>query len=557
MFGEGYDFPKLKIAALHAPHKSLVPTLQFIGRFARTTDSATGDATLVAPLSRIRDATARLFQEGIDIAQLIDGAAQGEFAETVANQRILDILKARRQAESDYDAVSPLSLELYAHARVFQCSQQPEFDRLGGTIGKHLKVAKQWMSEDKLTVLLLTVDHEPPHWATSDVIVNVRHDAFLLTYWKETSLCYVGSTRRTERIYLELMQTVCEDQHRPLSYEVTRRAMAGLRDVRFYNLGMKNTAINTQGESYRVLTGPRAERAVTLGDGRAYVQGHFFCSGGDGDQRETIGASSSSRIWSNQSLTVAGYMSWMEILNKRLRGSAAMMPTQFDLLQSTRLLKRLPSRVIGGVWGKIVYREAPTVRFRKRYAEQWIIGQLTDFDFQDFAVIDPGTEMDFAIANQDISVPFRFSLGEGSLFQQQNTDWEFEVKSGQDDWTDIANWMSLQPPAFFGTDKSSFQGVNAMPPPSTTISALGQGDAETLDSSGCAIDVEFDQLKARGLNTVHKHLQIFLLRQPNMEVMIYDHRSGEAADFIGVTSEGGAVKVSLYHCKGAGGSPSG
>ncbi len=29
MFGEGYDFPKLKVAALHAPHRSLVPTLQF------------------------------------------------------------------------------------------------------------------------------------------------------------------------------------------------------------------------------------------------------------------------------------------------------------------------------------------------------------------------------------------------------------------------------------------------------------------------------------------------------------------------------------------------
>ncbi len=166
MFGEGYDFPKLKIAALHAPHKSLVPTLQFIGRFARTTDSATGDATLVAPLSRIRDVTAKLFQEGIDIAQLIDGAAQGEFTKVAENQQILDILKTRRQAESDYDSVSPLSLELYAHTRIFECARRPEFDRFGATIGKKLKLAKQWMSDDGLIGLLLTVDHEPPSWAT-------------------------------------------------------------------------------------------------------------------------------------------------------------------------------------------------------------------------------------------------------------------------------------------------------------------------------------------------------------------------------------------------------
>ena len=35
MLGEGFNFPSLKIAAIHAPHKSLSVTLQFVGRFAR------------------------------------------------------------------------------------------------------------------------------------------------------------------------------------------------------------------------------------------------------------------------------------------------------------------------------------------------------------------------------------------------------------------------------------------------------------------------------------------------------------------------------------------
>jgi superfamily II DNA/RNA helicase len=48
MLGEGYDFPNLKIAAIHAPHKSLASTLQFIGRFARTNASNIGTAKFVA-----------------------------------------------------------------------------------------------------------------------------------------------------------------------------------------------------------------------------------------------------------------------------------------------------------------------------------------------------------------------------------------------------------------------------------------------------------------------------------------------------------------------------
>lgn len=48
MLGEGYDFPNLKIAAIHVPHKSLASTLQFIGRFARTNAKNIGKAKFIA-----------------------------------------------------------------------------------------------------------------------------------------------------------------------------------------------------------------------------------------------------------------------------------------------------------------------------------------------------------------------------------------------------------------------------------------------------------------------------------------------------------------------------
>lgn len=44
MLGEGFNFPRLTIAAIHAPHRSLEVTLQFIGRFARTNATDIGEA---------------------------------------------------------------------------------------------------------------------------------------------------------------------------------------------------------------------------------------------------------------------------------------------------------------------------------------------------------------------------------------------------------------------------------------------------------------------------------------------------------------------------------
>jgi len=557
MFGEGYDFPKLKVAALHAPHKSLVPTLQFIGRFARTNDVSTGDATLVAPLSRLKEATIRLFKEGVDIGQLIDEAAQEAVADTEEGREILEVLKTRKQAESDYDAVSPLLLELYAHTQIFECSARPDFSLIGATIARKLKLAKQWMSDDGLITLLLSVDHSPPNWALSDAISNVRHDAFLLAYNETSKLCFVGSTRRSARIYHDLMQTVCADKYRPVSFEVTRRAIAGLHNLRYYNVGLRNTAINTQAESYRVLTGPRAERAVTTGDGRAFVQGHYFGSGSNGTERETVGASGSSRIWSNRSFTVSEYLAWCSALNVRLFGSQAVEPSQLDIVQHASVLKRIPSPIIAAGWNKVAYRTAPRIRFRNQNGQAWQYGQITDFDMGSFVINTAKTEMSFDVTAGDQNLSFKFSNRGGALFKAGDRS-EAEVATTHDDWVEMAQWLSIHPPVFYAADKSSFQGVDVMRPAALVTMSLNAGDGQALDWSGCAIGIEYETSKANGLNTVHQHLQLDLQSRPNLRSLIYDHRSGEAADFIAVTETADAdVVVSLYHCKGAGGTPSG
>lgn len=95
------------------------------------------------------------------------------------------------------------------------------------------------------------------------------------------------------------------------------------------------------------------------------------------------------------------------------------------------------------------------------------------------------------------------------------------------------------------------------------------GDTETIEWTGCDITVEFlindgseKALQRRaelGDNrTVQEHLEQHLLALPTLVALFYDHRSGEAADYIAVTADpNGDVEIALYHCKGAGGAPSG
>ena len=56
---EGFDFPALKLGAYHVPHKTLGPTLQFIGRLSRAGEVP---GELLAPRAAVTDETAALYE---------------------------------------------------------------------------------------------------------------------------------------------------------------------------------------------------------------------------------------------------------------------------------------------------------------------------------------------------------------------------------------------------------------------------------------------------------------------------------------------------------------
>lgn len=77
---EGFDFPALKIAAYHHPHRSLAPTLQFLGRLSRVTPHGVRGELLAIP-EEVEGETRELNNQDRDWAELmpeIVDAAQRE-----------------------------------------------------------------------------------------------------------------------------------------------------------------------------------------------------------------------------------------------------------------------------------------------------------------------------------------------------------------------------------------------------------------------------------------------------------------------------------------------
>jgi superfamily II DNA or RNA helicase len=121
MFGEGFDFPQLKIAAVHAPHKSLAATLQFIGRFTRTSGENLGTATFLAIPDDIEIERQRLFEVGAGWQDIVENLSADQIEKEVKTREVLESFEPVDQQPPDLSDLSLYALEPYHHVKIGSC----------------------------------------------------------------------------------------------------------------------------------------------------------------------------------------------------------------------------------------------------------------------------------------------------------------------------------------------------------------------------------------------------------------------------------------------------
>ncbi len=120
MFGEGFDLPNLKIAAIHAPHKSLEITLQFIGRFARTNAKNVDIAKFLAVPSEIEVEGAKLFDEEAVWQQIITNLSEVRINEEVDVSEAIKTFRPVIETDFNYQDISLHSLRSYFHVKIYK-----------------------------------------------------------------------------------------------------------------------------------------------------------------------------------------------------------------------------------------------------------------------------------------------------------------------------------------------------------------------------------------------------------------------------------------------------
>ncbi len=544
MLGEGYDFPNLKIAAIHVPHKSLASTLQFIGRFARTNAKNIGKAKFVAVNNEELEIENKLLYSKDAVWQdMIIGMSEGKNKREQRNRNYYKeyVVEDERILES----VPVHAIRPNCHVKIYRSMSfdiNAEFPEVCNVAGRILR------NKQENTVVGIGLEYVSPLWMGNGDKVNLEYILYIIHYQKDTHMVHIYSQKHSEAMYDDLVSSFC-DSYEPIPKSEIYKVLGELNNFEIFNSGMLSKQ-SQSGESYRIMAGSDVSDAIDKDSGRMYSAGHVFCKAVDVVEGDvTIGYSSASKVWSSAYKDLKDYIQWCEGLGKKIANKKIKVKTNtnFDFLPQPKALVEYPEDIFYADFTADTYNCDPVIKYLKNGCD-YEYCRLTDAIItvkkceKEKVTIEVSVGEIFENLECDIKARYR------SL---RNT---FIVCSGKDE-IPIDRFLTEQPLIYKTVKDMTITGIDVIE---------GDFEGELFDNSiiegidwnsyHTNLKLEFRKNASDKRVSIQDALYKILEADKKFNYIIYDHGSGEMADYITIHETDNELVVELYHVKKMGSS---
>ncbi|GAB5538203.1 MAG: hypothetical protein Salg2KO_03060 [Salibacteraceae bacterium] len=554
MLGEGFNFPNLKIAALHAPHKSLEVTLQFIGRFSRTA-AGVDEAKFIAIPNEIELEAQRIYTEGAVWQDLITNLSENRIQEEIETRQLIEGFTNQIIADERLNNLSLFSLKPYYHVKIFRVADEFDIETPLDLSHHRLRVLRADVNEENSTVVILTGEVNRPRWASQDEFDTIDYNLIIIYYDEAANLLFINSSIRNIALYDDLAKQLTGSRPRILATSRINKVLLGITNAEFFNVGMKNTVSSNHDESYRIYSGSKAHRSIQQSDSQFFGRGHFFAKGMIGDRKITIGLSSASKVWSNKSTSIPAFVQWCEDLAAKINQDATPVTgTELDYLRLPAETDTVPNQTpIGINWNERSFR-TPTSVYYHHDNGQIIKYNLTDLTFEfDYNATNQNV-IRFAILTDLFRYEYDFSLSLDADFYftpviQDEIPVYIGTETNSIELTAYINTFQL---LFYFDDFSALDLHNHYLPPEPGHINFNNDQVVEIDWAAQGVDpkAEFKNARANTI-TIHQFLNDNYLPGLNLDYIFYDHGQGEIADFITAKAYDDHLLVQLYIVKGS------
>lgn len=336
MFGEGFDMPSLKIAALHVIHKSLAITLQFTGRFTRS-GASVGNATIVANIANedLSPALHELYAESADWQELLPRLSEAAIGNEIKAADFEARAKAQHLPEAnlfDLFSLNPSLSSTFFRATSFTAKS------VAKSLPKSVQLHAQWISEEDDLVICITKSQRPISWASAKGVSDEIWELWLVAYERSAGLLYVNVSSRSS-LQAEFARRITNQSAKLIRGEVMFRALANMKRLKLYNVGLYGKGRLR----FRMFTGRDVAEQITLANQANNAKSNLFGSGYEDGIHKTLGVSHKGRVWSMDATNIPDWREWCNTVAKKLMDSTIKTDAFLKHTLSPRAVKSLPN----------------------------------------------------------------------------------------------------------------------------------------------------------------------------------------------------------------------
>lgn len=538
MLGEGFDLPALKVAAIHDPHRSLGVTLQFIGRFARTTGTALGTATAVVgrPGGEMDPHLRRLYSEDANWNLLVRDLS----ATAVDAATGLGDFEAAFGAKPD--GISMRSLLPKMSTVVYRTtadqwkveaisSVHPDDSLLFTPVAVNERDRVAWFVAEVRT---------PVQWGEFETVEELAFHLYVLHWDEARGLLFINSSNN-DSYHEELAEAVGGEGSRRITGDTVYRAMASIDRLVPTNVGLLD--VRNRSRRFSMHVGADVTEGFPVVEAATKTKTNIFAYGFEAGERVSIGASVKGRIWSHTvAASLKHWVDWCGHVGRKLLDDALDVDEIFRNFIRPESLDTRPELVplaLEWPWEVIAGSSERSLDLN---------GHRTPF-----------VDADLLLLAHERTGPIRFMVRGGA----EQAEYSLDIVDGAmrfaaaGDEAFVESTRRRVPLSAFlartGLLVHLEQEAVIQPPafllrPARELEPFDPAKLSVLDWTGIDLQVE-SQGPTRRPDSIQARMIEYVGMLGPWDVVIDDDGPGEVADIVAVREAGGELQVLLTHCK--------
>jgi len=552
MLGEGFDLPELKIAAFHDIRKSLPITLQFAGRFTRTSlDTQLGEASFIANLYQpdVSEKIEELYAQDTDWNLLLPELSAQNVQEQVDFQEFLSGFNNLNESKIPFQNIRPaLSTVVYKN-RSDGWNPNNFMEGIADYDSYDYKFSSY--NIDKKVLVIVLGRKTNVEWGNFNDVYNIVWDVIIVFWEVRKNLLFIHGSEKSGHYQLMAKALLGAENAELISGINVFRVFHKVHRLALFNVGLrKGLGKNLSFQSYY---GRSVGDALSLLQRRQGIRNNIFGVGYEGGEKLSLGCSQKGRIWSYSRGNIKHFTTWCTEIGKKLVNSDINPDSVLSGTLIPKIISERPTVIpICADWDPELYNSNEG-RF-----EFTIQNKVYNLATCELTILNPTLDqpIQFSFSTDDCSIGFQLNLIERQ--QNDETIKEFKIIKIAAENVSVAygsltanleKFLNEYVPTIWFADGSSLVG-NYYVELNEEALPYERDRIQAIPWDGVGIGVESQKVEPKVTNSI-QYSMIQLLKEEDFGIIYDDDYSGEISDVIAIRDGAENIEIHLYHLKWA------